>query len=920
MKNIFSSPFRVYLVMAMFAFVGIWCGLSLPVSLYPNSTKPTIYVGVSYGSLSAKEFLSLYGDRLEASLNAISTKTLEVEKMVSDYETTRVSYKVEFSWGTEPKEALKEVQTVLNGHSSGWPREIRDSASANFWSSSSGFIAISFYSEELELGELYKVLEPVLMPRLVKIQDAENPNLWNPSQKEISISLRPEAMANLGLFPRDIEAAVEQGLEGYVGGSVTVGTKQMSIQMPRKLRDVKELEDILVTLPNGQVVHLSEVAHIDLGEASESNNIFKTSGIKSLILFANPKAGANVKNMAEEVIRIVEEVTPTLAYKINYKKLVDPSEFIRASVKHVVFEVFLAAFIASFVLFLFIGSVRNTITATIEIPLSIILAFILMYLTDINLNLISLGGLALAAGMNIDASVVIMENIFRHFKDKNLGLLSYKEKLEIIYEAVSEVKLTVVASTISTLVVFAPLAMTQDLTNAVLGDLARAIVFSHGFSMFIAIVLVPTIRLHLVGRNKGKFEEPVSPIDKPLTKLENLYLYSLEKFVTTKKYKKVAFGSLGVIAVITIFVLFPRLERELIGTPDTDWMIVNVNTQGNSLVKQMEVVASETESRLLETVGDDISYTFTQIQRPNQATVMARIKDKKLMDKVWKKLETEFQNTPDQFFWIGPWNPAELPIPDPPDMRISVRGGSLEERSLLAFEVLRVFRESHTFGRVQSIPNVEHQEQISITPLFDRFSEIRKSGGRVTTFDISDISRVATTGRWLRSLAVGDENYPIKISYPRELVSTMEELMAFPIGVSGKIIPMKSIVNIKLSDAEKDLHRENSRDLVLIEGRHNKGDKVDKNKALKEASVLVENYLASDDYKNLSLKTGPQVLFEDAQIELSNALSQLTTSLLVAIALIFFVLLFQFGNLVHTLIIMVAIPTGVLGRPSVLFF
>src|SRR5262249_1899444 len=153
--------------------------------------------------------------------------------------------------------------------------------------------------------------------------------------------------------------------------------------------------------------------------------------------------------------------------------------------------------LAVLVLFCFIGSFKNVVTAAIEIPLSLLMAFILMRLTGMNLNLISLGGLALSAGNNVDSSVVLLENIFLHFEGKKAAM-SYHDKALLLLDAVNEVKLPIIASTIASLVVFLPLIFTKGLTNSLLGDLAKAVIFSHGLSAVVALILVPTIRLQLL--------------------------------------------------------------------------------------------------------------------------------------------------------------------------------------------------------------------------------------------------------------------------------------------------------------------------------------------------------------------------------------------------------------------------------------
>src|SRR5262249_43045261 len=149
----------------------------------------------------------------------------------------------------------------------------------------------------------------------------------------------------------------------------------------------------------------------------------------------------------------------------------------------------------------------------IEIPLSMILALIPMRLCGMNLNLISLAGLALSAGMNVDASVVVTGNIFRHFA-KVHGPLRPRERMEILLRAVKEIRFSVIASTIASVVVFLPLAFTSKLTNAVLGDLAKAVVFSHSFSAVIALILVPTVRFQLMSARPQAGEHLHGPFEK----------------------------------------------------------------------------------------------------------------------------------------------------------------------------------------------------------------------------------------------------------------------------------------------------------------------------------------------------------------------------------------------------------------------
>jgi hydrophobic/amphiphilic exporter-1 (mainly G- bacteria), HAE1 family len=911
MKKLYSSPFRVYLIIFTLAAIGLAAGLKLPISLYPNSSKPTIYVSANYGHLNREEFIKNYGNRIEPRLQGVSSDSLIIKNIRTTYRKSNVNFQIEFEWGTDPLESKKEVQNVMNGLSSSWPREIKDSINVGYWSKSSGFIAISFFSERRTIDEIYKTLEPVIVPQLASVKDAENSSLWNPGKKEISIVLDPEAMTTLGLFPRHIEQALQQGLQGYVGGTVVVDTAKLSIQMPRYLNSLQSLNELLVKTPNGKMIHLSEVAEISFGESTSSNKIFKTNGSKSLILFANPKTGGNVKRMAEQILKIVKDSIPKLPKDIQYRVLVDPSEFIRSSIENVIHEVFLAAALAVFVLFLFVGSFKNTITAALEIPLSIVLAFILMKVFNMNLNLISLGGLALAAGMNVDASVVVMENIFRNLNNIK-GPLNIPSRLSLVLRSVKEVRLPIIASTISTLVVFAPLAFTSDLTNAILGDLAKAVVYSHCFSMLIALILVPTIRLHIMNSTKDGDQAPISPINGFLVKVESWYETSLKFFIHSKAIKIILYFTMIISIAILAINIVPKLKREIIGTPDTDWMILSVRTQGNTLIKQMEEITSKEEARLLEKFKSDIKYTFTQIRRPNGATIMARLKNKSDMAKVWKKMEEEFQNTPVVFYWVLPWNPAELPLPDPPHLKIVVQGGSDADRVLLANDLRDVIREKEAFPNTWTTPNYSKQENIIITPHFKRWPMLSKMGLSFTPFDLTDLSRVVTDGKGLGTLNLNNQNINIKLSYPKGIISTKEDLEAFPIGIKDRIIPLKSLATIKIKKAEANTYKQNGQELILVNAKQKKGQEYKIKSSLLKTKQIIRDYKKTD-LKKLKLKTTPIFFFKDAQKDLNDALSQLVMALMIAAFLIFITLLLQFGDFIHSIIIMIAAPLGVFG-------
>lgn len=899
--SIYSSPLRVYICLGALAIAGLIAGSRLPVSLFPNSSKPSVRVSMSYGSSTPEEFLDAFGRTLETQLRAISTADAQVEKINSSYGSDRVDIDVNFKWGTPPETALKEVQLAVNSFSSRLPEEIRDYLWVWPNNENSGFFAASFYSPIRSLDALYDLLEPILGPKVAQIPDAAEAGLWNPSGKEVSIEIDPARMASLQLFPRDIARAVNNAMGGQNGGSITVGTQQLNVQLPREIRTPEEMGKSSITLAGGKIIHLADIAKVDFGLKSRNSRSFKTSGAPSLILFATPKPGGNVKRMSEDLLAAVQSIQPQLPHDIQYKVLVDPSEFIRSAVNNVFHEVAIGAFLAVCILFLFIGSFKNTVTAAVEIPLSMILAFILMKFSGMNLNLISLGGLALSAGMNVDASVVVMENIFRHFETQKTPL-DYRGRLNLITRAVSEVRFAVIASTVSSLVVFLPLAFTSELSYAILGDLAKTVVFSHGLSMFVALILVPTVRLQLMSKETDAHTH--SPVEKWILKIERGYSKALGYFIGSHKLQLLSYAFLGLVLAGLCVSVLPKLPTEIIGKPDTDWMFLSAKTKGNTLIKQMESQSDQIEAQLLAKLGPKIQYTFTQTQDPNSGFIMARLKNKKDMQSVWKEMEALFTNTPYIKFWVGPWNPAELPIPDPAPLEISVRGGTLKERAEAAQEINHLLEEKHVFDRIWTKPEVEHSENIQLGVNLD-FWASRPSANPLTPVDLAELSRVATTGKRIASLTIQGRLTDVVLRFPEGSIQTVEDLGALPIGINGKLVPLRALARVDIKETSPTLYRENERDLVLIYGKHNEGSNRGNKDSIQEARKILNGWKPKS--------ADVIVSFEDGEKDLHHALRQLAFAVGLSILLIFITLVLQFGSVMNAFLVLVAVPLGIIG-------
>jgi hydrophobic/amphiphilic exporter-1 (mainly G- bacteria), HAE1 family len=900
-----NNPIRLFALIALVALFGIYQGFQLPISLYPQTSRPVVQMNINYGGQSAKEFIRRFGANIEWQLENIKNSGLKIESVKSSYGHNSVSYNVSYDWNTPFAQALKEVQTVAAGTKGMLPRESADSISVWQWNENGGFLAISFYGKKQSLDELYNQLDPILTPQLKKVADAEEAMLWNPEAKEISVALYPDKLAHYGLLPGDVFRSLDSSLVSFTGGEVKLGTKSVHIQIPSPLISQETIENHLIQLESGTRINLKDIADISIGKSEKSSRSFKTDGKDSLILFANPKSGANVKRMSEEILEIIKKSEKIFPEGVAYKILVDPSEFIRNSISNLIKDVVLAAFLAVLVLFLFIGNFKNVVTAAIEIPLCMVVAFVVMKYTGMNLNLISLGGLALAAGMNVDASVVVMENIFR--RQGQWAILNpdqemqFSQKLELVFASVKEVSLPIILSITTTLIVFIPLAMTTDLTNAILGDLAKAVIYSHAASALVALLIVPTIRLKLMS---GAKLNP-APLEPLLKKIETFYLKLLGLAIKFKK-APVIIAPIALAALLA-WVIIPRLPKEIVGTPDTDWIFISVTSPQSSSSRMMENNLQEIESRAVKLLGKDYGYTFVQQHSDTRGMVMLRLKDKSLMKSAVKKTQKEFVNTPDTYFFVDAWNPAELPLPNMNHLEVKLSGKNYDDVRNALSRLNFMVAEKGDYERLNKTPFDPKAKIITFSPYTHLSHQLSLS-------DLLEISTFSSYGKTPGSLNLNGIMTPLRISFADKRYESLENLKAYPIKSLNKLIPLEALGSFSQIDLPSEIYRQNGIELATLTST------LDKDKESNWES-LAKTYQEFIEKNKSEITVGQDISVEFVQPkkELFQALDQIKTSLLISLLLVSFILWMQFQSIKSVATILLTVPVGLIGALTALF-
>ncbi|MEI8026273.1 MAG: efflux RND transporter permease subunit [Pseudomonadota bacterium] len=912
MNKIYANPIRVYLFLGLLALIGLWAGGKLPVSLFPNSVRPGVSVTFSLSGYTPESFRNELGSEIESAFKKMNSSLIHVDQVNAEYSKEgNIEYRLKFSWNTSASEALKEVQNIMRGYSERFPTKMRDSV--NIYNRGSerakGFYVASLSSDQRPVEELYSLIEPILRPKLAEISDADQVSIWNPAGEKIYVKPRFADLTSLGIRFSDLETAIQTNLQPRAGGRVKIQDTNYAVNIPRSIQKADDLKDIVLPGTNGKIYRLEDVASVE--RKKDDNFGFRTSGRQSIIVYATPKDDGNIKRLSEDIATITRQVLSSLPSDITFTPLIDPGVFIQSAVNHVMKEVFLGAFLAVVILYLFIGSARNVITATIEIPLSLILSFILMKIFGMNLNIISLGGLALSSGMNVDASVVVLENIMRKFEGEALSQMSKERRLFLIVSAVKEVFLPLLTSTFASLVVFVPIIFTSDLTYAVLGDLAKAVVFSHVFSAVIALLLVPSVRYHLLGKAQNQKysaeNEHRAPMDKPLAKLEVFYVKILD-FLIKSRFRLVSALSLAVVSlVLLVLYAVPTLPKEIVGKPDTN--IIGIWFQDNSIKKPQQQDAEVTllEKKIKDMLGDKIGFTFSQGIGVDSASILIFIQNKSDMKFVKNKLEDEFKSNDIREYNIWDWNPGELSLPKPSPLKIEMTVGSIEQRS----KVLSALRSELTL-KVPEFKefNMPSDSQVSavlqLKPKSATWAGIRAENFAKSPSDILyDVER-AMTSTSAGSLSTNDSSVPIEITSALSDLKDVQEFSSLPINWQGRILPLGSLFDIDFKRSLSQSNFENGAISFALSGKIAEKNLNQKDSIVRKAKTVFDEWMKNNPW-------GAGAKWLESEKEIHDAIHELLIACAWSVGLIFLTMLLQFGNLYEALIVLIAIPLALIG-------
>jgi HAE1 family hydrophobic/amphiphilic exporter-1 len=460
---------------------GVFGLTQLGVDMYPDMDFPMIMVISSLEGAGPEEMEELVTDLLEQAVSRVSN----VKNVTSRSMPGLSLVMAEFDWGHDLDQAETDVRRQLDMYEGFLPEDAAEPTVLAMDPSLQPVIFLGFTSETLSEFELRRLVEDEIESRLSRVEGVGSVSTLGGLRRQINVTPYPSRLAETGLSLSQVVGALQSVRNNTPAGYVDAGGMRINLRVESAFETVGEIEQLVVGYTESGPVELRHVADVEDGR-EEKLQYVRFGGRSAVMSYINKRSDANTVNVTERVHEVLAEIESDYEGQLELQVMFEQAEFINQSIGNLGNTAVQAVLFAFVVLLFFLRSWRGASVAGVAIPISVFVTFFVMHLAEVQINVISLAGLALAIGLLVDNSVVVLENVFRH---REMG----KSIWDAAVDGASEVSMAITASTMTTLAVFLPILFVPGLAGQLFREMVLTITFSLSVSLFVALSLVPLI-------------------------------------------------------------------------------------------------------------------------------------------------------------------------------------------------------------------------------------------------------------------------------------------------------------------------------------------------------------------------------------------------------------------------------------------
>jgi len=880
-------PVATTMLFLILIVVGVVSLRSLPVDLLPRVEFTQLSVRVAYPNVGPEEIEQIITDPIENAVSGLPN----LERITSRSEEGRAWIRLEFGRGTNVDEAANDLRAALDRVRDQLPREADAPEVLKLDLDRIEVVALAATSTR-DLESLTRLLEEELSRRFEQIPGVGSIELRGGIYRQIRVDLARDRLRAGGLTALDVQETLARENVTLPGGDVKAGLSNLYVRARGEYRNLDQIRRTVIARRDGLPIRIQDVAEVK-DDYEDPRYLAEVNGVPTVTVRIQKQSGAN----SVEVARAIREETERINAArddVHLTVISDQSEFISQSIESVRNSALWGSLLAILVLYLFLRSRSSTAIIALSIPISVISTFGLLYFGGMTLNQMTFGGLALGVGLIVDNAIVVLENVVRKREEEGL------HPEDAARAGSGEVAGAIVASTLTTCVVFLPVVFTHTTSGALFQALALVVVFALACSLFVALTLVPMLASRFMRLSSTRRRDD----DRAFARLERWYVSRL----------RLALDHRGLVFAATVGALlvavlgFQLIPVELAPPTDADEIDIDIEMgQGTNIAVVREYLGElETGVRRALPPGQ-VDFVSTEVRGSNAEVELKLVpQDRRSMSSL--EIADRLREAVD-----GEIPGAEIRVRAQPGLwilrRIFSSGGGEEalELELRGWDWARAEVVADEMRRrMEAVPGItdvrisrrEGQPEEDIVFDRERIAELGLSVREVAQTIQANLGGVEAS-----RLREGGQEYPIVVRLRPEDRLNGQDLREIALRTpAGVVVPLSSLVERSRTRGPVEIHRVDGQRVTYVSASLAGG------KALGDAVEEIR-----ESFADMPLPPGFSILFGGEYEEQQLARRDFTIAIAMALALVYMLMAGQFERFLDPLIVMVSVPVALIG-------
>jgi multidrug efflux pump subunit AcrB len=816
-----SRPYTFIVLALVILIAGPLAALRTPTDIFPNIGIPVISVVWTYNGLPPDQ---MSGRVIYYYERQLTTAVNDIEHIESQSLPGVGIVKIFFQPGVDIRTATAQVTSISQTVVKQMPPGITPPQILNYNASTVPVLQMALSSTELSEANIRDIAQNFMRPTLISVPGVAIPTPYGGKQKQVTLDLNPQALAAKGLSAQDVGNALSAQNQIIPVGTAKIGTYEYHVQLNNSPTLIDELNRLPIKTVNGATITVGDVAHVRDGSPPQ-NNIVRVDGKRAVLMPALKNGNASTLDVVAGIKKLLPLIEETQPKSLKMNLLADQSLFVKSAISSVAREGIIAALLTSVMILLFLGSWRSTVIIALSIPLSVLSAIALLAAFGQTLNVMTLGGLALAVGILVDDATVTIENINWHLEQG-------KDVMTAIMDGARQIVTPAFVSLLCICIVFVPMFMLNGIAGFLFRPMALAVIFAMASSFVLSRTLVPTLAMFLLKPHHtegGTGDHPEDPYinhhegDQRLPRKRNAMVRGLVRFqhgfeqrftrirdvyyatltVALENRKRFIIGFLAF--VLASFALVPTLGRDFFPAIDSDSIAMHVRAPMGTRVEETaaefdrieravrQVVPPDQLDTVIDNIGLPLSgtnlvYNSSGTIGPQDGDIQIVLKDghqasANFVKTLREKLPREFPGT--QFAFL----PADmtsqiLNFGAPAPLDVSIAGRDRTGNETYAMEIMKKLR------AIPGIADVRLQQSSSYPQLNVNVDRVRADSLGITERDVTNsmVASLAGSSQVAPAFWLNPRNgvsYAIVAATPQYLMDSMSDLTGLPVTSSS---------------------------------------------------------------------------------------------------------------------------------------